>query len=137
MRYRCEDSGEWRSKEELVGDLISGIAVSRDLWDCHDPCVNSLHLRKRYALCSPRHRPSRRWKIYFLRFIHDTSPNVQTFLSSRKPRSCRGTRQFRVRAVHRYQRPHLSRGRDERARLWAQWWARLLLRVRECSFSSS
>src|SRR6266852_1070569 len=111
-----------------------------DLWIAtsplvfNSPPVSSCSVKKKNALCSPRHRPSRRRKIYFLRFIHDTSPNVQTFLSSRKPRSRRGTRQLRVCAVHRYQRPHLSRGRDERARLWAQWWARLLLRVRECSF---
>ena len=41
MRYTCEDTGgEWRSKtnmEAFVGDLISGIAVSRDLWFATSP----------------------------------------------------------------------------------------------------
>jgi hypothetical protein len=44
MRYTCEDTGgEWRSKTNggsvVVGDLISGIAVSVTLV-CHEPlCV--------------------------------------------------------------------------------------------------
>jgi hypothetical protein len=146
MRYTCEDTGGGVA----VRDEYGGTRRRSNQRDCRErdlclprvlvvslhPCPPSVKPTK-YALCSPRHRPSRRRKIYLLRFVHDTSSDVQTFLSSRKPRSCRGTRQLRVRAVRRYQRPHLSRGCDERARLWAQWRADLLLRVRECTFSTS
>lgn len=120
MRYTCEDTGgEWRSKTKFGATRRRSnqrVCRERDLCFGHEPSLASLHpcpaflfCKTKYALCSPRHRPSRRRKIYILRFIHDTSSNVQTFMSSRKPRSCRDTRQLRVRAVHRYQRPHLSR----------------------------
>jgi hypothetical protein len=48
MRYTCEDTGgEWRSKRGLVGDLISGIAVSvtwmaTSLVITHSPSVSGL-----------------------------------------------------------------------------------------------
>ena len=54
------------------------------------------------ALRYPRYRPSRRWKIYVLRFTHDTPPNFEAYRPSCKPRSCRSTGQLRISAVHRY-----------------------------------
>ena len=69
--------------------------------------------KNNHALCSPRHRPGRRWQIYILRFNYDTPHRLQAHRPSCKPRSCRGTRQLRVRAVYRHQGPHLSRGCDE------------------------